>query len=104
MQSQKYLSLLVDQLLEIVHTDLSIKRPINRRMRALVVRKIGNSQHKADGIQNIGFATAVETGNGIESRVPSSNLSSISVRLKAVDNQFLDPHGDKICSLLLKIV
>lgn len=48
------------------------------------MREIGDAQHEADGIKNVGLAGAVEAGDGIEFAVKALDLDPISVRLESI--------------------
>lgn len=54
------LSLLVDELLQISGSNLL---------------EVGDTQHEADGIEDVGFPGAVQTRDGVEMRVETRNHS-----------------------------
>ena len=58
-------------------------------MVALYLAQVGDAQHKADGIQDVGLAAAVQAGNCIEEGVKVRHNRSMCVRLEAVNNDFL---------------
>lgn len=45
---------------------------------------VGDAQHEADGVQDVGLATAVEASDGVEAFVPSRDHGAHRVRLEAL--------------------
>lgn len=83
------LSLLVYELLQRVHTNLSeLMSPSVFTNHWPYLGQVGDSQHKADSIENIRLAAAVETRNRVEVRVEPRDLGSSRVRLETVQNNF----------------
>lgn len=54
--------------------------------------QIGDAEHEADGVEDVGLAGAVETGNGVEQRVEPRHHRPSRVRLKALQAYLLDVH------------
>jgi hypothetical protein len=46
------------------------------------LRHVSDTEHETDGIENVGFARAVEASDGVEARVPSRYLRSDGVRFE----------------------
>ena len=44
---------------------------------------VGNPQHKTYCVQDVGLAGAIQTSNGVEGGIPTSNLCAYWVRLEA---------------------
>ena len=49
------------------------------------VGEIGDAEQEANGIQDVGLAGAIETGDGIESRIEAVDLGSLAVGFEAID-------------------
>lgn len=71
------LSLLVDKFLEIGGPDLL---------------QIGDAQHEADGIENVGLAGAVEAGYGVEEGIEARDYRPRRVGLEAFQAYLLYVH------------
>ena len=56
-------------------------------------RQVGDAEHEADGVEDVGFATAVESRDGVELRVKTGNHCPLGVRLEPVDDDLFDIHG-----------
>lgn len=56
------------------------------------LRQVGDSQHKADGVQNVGLPTAIETSDGVEERIKIGHGHSRGVRLEAVESNLFYIH------------
>ena len=56
-------------------------------------RQVGDAQNEADRVEDVGFATSVEAGDGVELRVETGNNCPLRVRLEAVDDDLFDIHG-----------
>ena len=56
--------------------------------------EIGDAEEETNCVKNVGLATTVEPGYGIELVIEPIYLSPLAVRLEAVDNHRLDKHGD----------
>jgi len=54
--------------------------------------QVGDSQDEANGVKDVGFATAVETSNGVEFRVPQIDAGAGGVGLEALHDDLLDVH------------
>lgn len=54
--------------------------------------KIVDAEDKADGVQNVGLARPVESGDGIELGVPFGYDRAGGVRLEALQHQLFDVH------------
>jgi len=54
--------------------------------------QVGDAQHKADGIQNIGFPTAVQPRDGVEVGIEVRHHNPLSIGLETFDGDFLDVH------------
>lgn len=55
--------------------------------------QVGNAEDKANCVENVGFAWTIKTCNGIEFRVPASNMSPWDVGLETFNNQFFEVHS-----------
>lgn len=55
--------------------------------------RLGETEHKADRVENIGFARTIETSNRVEGRVPARYLCPNWVRLEPLEDEFGDVHG-----------
>ena len=63
------------------------------------LRQVGDAQHEADGVQDVGLAGAVEPGDGIEKGVEARHHRALGVALEAVHHNLLNVHG---CELLVR--
>lgn len=54
--------------------------------------EIGDAEHEADGVQDIGLAATIQTGDGVEVRVEVGHDHSVGVRFEALDCYLLDIH------------
>jgi hypothetical protein len=52
----------------------------------------GNAKHKADGVENVGLATSIQTRDGVEIGIEARDDGAIGVRLEAVEDDFFDVH------------
>ena len=66
------------------------------------LRKVGDAQHEADGVENVGLAAAVEASDGVELGVEARDLRARSVRLEAVQHNPFDVHGAAVLTMRLK--
>lgn len=48
------------------------------------LREVGDAQEEANGVQNVGLATPIESSDSIEERVEATYLCSLGVGLKSV--------------------
>lgn len=71
------LALLVDELLERGGAHLA---------------EVGDAEHEADGVEDVGFAGAVEAGDGVEQRVEPRHHRPPRVRLEPLQAHLLDVH------------
>lgn len=71
------LTLLVDELLERGGADLA---------------EVGDAEHEADGVEDVGLAGAVEPGDGVEQRVEPRHHRPPRVRLEPLEGYLLDMH------------
>uniref|UniRef100_A0A0A9F103 Uncharacterized protein n=1 Tax=Arundo donax TaxID=35708 RepID=A0A0A9F103_ARUDO len=71
------LALLVDELLERGSAHLA---------------EVGDAEHEADGVEDVGLAGAVEPGNGVEQRVEPRHHRTPRVRLEPLQGYLLDVH------------
>lgn len=55
--------------------------------------QIGNTKHKANGVQDVGLTTAVQTRNSIEGWIKSRNNRTRGVGFESVHNNLLNVHG-----------
>ncbi len=55
--------------------------------------QVGDAQHEADGVQDVGFATAVEAGDGIEVSVKAWHRDALSIGLETINADLLNEHG-----------
>ena len=74
------LSALVDQVLH-------IRRPHRAQ--------VGQTQHEANGIQDIALATSIEPSDGIETRIESPNMRAHGVTFEPVDDELLNAHAPR---------
>lgn len=56
--------------------------------------QIGDAQHEADGVQYVRLARSIESCDGVELRIESLDIRSLSVRLKSVQSDLFDMHSD----------
>lgn len=56
---------------------------------ASYLREVGDAEDKANGIEDVRLAAAVQPGNGIEERIKVWHDSALLVRLEAVDDHLL---------------
>ena len=56
------------------------------------LREIRDAEDEANGIQNVRFSTAVQSGDGVEILVELRDDGALRVRLEAIDADFLDVH------------
>ena len=56
------------------------------------LREISDAEDEANGIQNVRFSTAVQSGDGVEILVELRDDGALRVRLEAIDADFLDVH------------
>ena len=56
------------------------------------VGEISDPKDEADRVENVGFATAIKSGNGVELRIKTGYDGTLRIRLEAVDNNLLDIH------------
>ena len=56
------------------------------------LREVGDTEEKADSIQNIGLSTAIESCNGIELGVKAIYLGTLSIGFEAVQHNLLYVH------------
>lgn len=54
--------------------------------------EVGDAEHEADGVEDVGLAGAVEPGDGVEQRVESRHHRPPRVRLEALQADLLDVH------------
>jgi len=71
------LTLLIDELLERGGADLA---------------EVGDAEHEADGVEDVGLAGAVEPGDGVEQRVEPRHHRPPRVRLEPLECYLLDVH------------
>lgn len=71
------LALLVDELLERGGAHLA---------------EVGDAEHEADGVEDVGLAGAVEPGDGVEQRVEPRHHRPPRVRLEPLQAYLLDVH------------
>lgn len=71
------LPLLVHELLQVAGADLL---------------QVGDAQHEADGIQDVGFAGSIQTRYGIEEGVKARHHRPRRVRLEALKRDLLNVH------------
>merc|ERR1711879_1124687 len=50
------------------------------------------AEYKANGVEDVGLARAVQAGDRIELRVPAQNLRPVGVRFEPVEDELLDVH------------
>lgn len=56
------------------------------------MREVRNTKKKTYRVQDVGFAAAVQSGDGVEQRVKAVYLGSLCVGLESIDNNRLDVH------------
>ena len=69
-------------------------RKVSRR--ALVddshLGEVGDAQEEANGVQYVGFATPIESSDGIEERIKATYLRPLGVGFESVENYLLYIH------------
>lgn len=60
--------------------------------RSIYLSQIRDAQHKANGIQYIGFSSAIETGDCSELFVKTFDFSTFTVRFETIQNQLFHVH------------
>lgn len=78
------LALLVDELLQVRGPDLL---------------QVGDAQHEADGVEDVGLAGAVEAGDGVEEGVEARDDGPGGVGLEALQADLLDVHRARFDSI-----
>ncbi len=58
-------------------------------MSVAYLTEVGDAQHKADGVENIGLSCAIEAGDGVELGIERTDHCALCVRLEAVKDNFL---------------
>ena len=58
--------------------------------------QVGDSQQEADGVQDVGLATAVQSSDGIELGVKPTDDCALCIGLEPVQNQLLDEHRSSL--------
>ena len=81
------------------------RRRIPRRIactacRVSHLRQVGNAQHEAYRVQDVGFTGPVQAGDGVEQGVERRDNGPLRVGLEAVDAHFLDVHGERTVTSL----
>ncbi len=56
------------------------------------LRQVCDAQHKTDGVQNVGLATAVEPGDGIKEGIKVGNIDTRRIGLEALERDLLYIH------------
>lgn len=54
--------------------------------------EVRNAQQKTYRVEDVGLSAAVQSCNGVEQRVKTTDLRPLSVRLEALDNDRFDVH------------
>ena len=62
------------------------------------LRKVGDAKHKADGVQDIGLATAIEPRDGIEEWVKVWDIYARCIGLEALEGDLLYIHPAFLCA------
>ena len=61
-------------------------------VRYAYLRQVRDAEHKANRVQNVALARAVEARDGVELLVEARDDGSRRIRLEAVDHDLLDEH------------
>ena len=65
------------------------------------MREICDAHEEADGVEDVALSGSVESGDRVEGRIESVDLSPVAVGLETVDHDRLDVHFERP---LLKLV
>lgn len=57
--------------------------------------QVRNAQHKTDGIEDVGFPTAVQAGDGIEMLMEAGDYGTLGVGLEALYDDAFYVHGGR---------
>ena len=57
------------------------------------LREVGDAEHEADGVQDVGLAGAVQARDGVEEGVERGDNGPLRVGLEPLDAHLLDVHG-----------
>ena len=68
------------------------EKSLAEKKRLACLREIGDAQHKADGVQDVGLAAAIEPRNGIEEWVKVWHIHARCVGLEALKGDLLNVH------------
>lgn len=68
------------------------------------LRQVGDSQHEAYCVQDVGLSTAIEASDGIEERVEIWHSYSRGVGLEAIESNLLYIHLNQMSELLYHVM
>jgi hypothetical protein len=60
------------------------------------VREVLDSEHEANGVEDVALAAAIEPRDGVEARVEAVERDALGVGLEALDDDLADVHGEVV--------
>ena len=66
-----------------------------------------DTENEADGVEDVGLATAVEARDGVEGLIEARDVGADRVRLEAIDDELFDAHDGRVgarCPAALSLV
>ena len=54
--------------------------------------EVGDAEHEADGVEDVGLSAPVQAGHGVELGVPAGDDRPVRVRLEAIEDDLGDVH------------